>query len=116
QSAYFACAVHGDKLMFFFFQAEDGIRDFHVTGVQTCALPILPAEPGAPPIPLSPGGPPDVPPEPRPVNPPEAPKNPPVPSETGGSPLQPARRSARPSAAVETRFGLVELTGGIMIR
>src|SRR5207302_7322918 len=25
------------------FQAEDGIRDFHVTGVQTCALPILPA-------------------------------------------------------------------------
>src|SRR5690625_6719090 len=26
--------------MFFFFQAEDGIRDGHVTGVQTCALPI----------------------------------------------------------------------------
>src|SRR5690625_7654112 len=25
----------------FFFQAEDGIRDGHVTGVQTCALPIL---------------------------------------------------------------------------
>src|SRR5690606_35343948 len=25
----------------FFFQAEDGIRDFHVTGVQTCALPII---------------------------------------------------------------------------
>src|SRR5690606_41195143 len=30
---------------FFFFQAEDGIRDFHVTGVQTCALPISAAEP-----------------------------------------------------------------------
>src|SRR5690606_40013426 len=29
-------------LVFFFFQAEDGIRDFHVTGVQTCALPISP--------------------------------------------------------------------------
>src|SRR5690606_40753498 len=29
-------------LLFFFFQAEDGIRDFHVTGVQTCALPIFP--------------------------------------------------------------------------
>src|SRR5690606_40397430 len=29
-----------DILFFFFFQAEDGIRDFHVTGVQTCALPI----------------------------------------------------------------------------
>src|SRR5207253_7167537 len=28
---------------FFFFQAEDGIRDGHVTGVQTCALPILAA-------------------------------------------------------------------------
>src|SRR5438034_5459990 len=27
--------------MFFFFQAEDGIRDHCVTGVQTCALPIL---------------------------------------------------------------------------
>src|SRR5690606_39966579 len=27
-------------LLYFFFQAEDGIRDFHVTGVQTCALPI----------------------------------------------------------------------------
>src|SRR5690625_6309135 len=26
----------------FFFQAEDGIRDGHVTGVQTCALPIFP--------------------------------------------------------------------------
>src|SRR5439155_13580786 len=27
----------------FFFQAEDGIRDGHVTGVQTCALPISPS-------------------------------------------------------------------------
>src|SRR5690606_40003560 len=34
----------------FFFQAEDGIRDFHVTGVQTCALPLSPREipPGDP--------------------------------------------------------------------
>src|SRR5690606_39542113 len=30
---------------FFFFQAEDGIRDFHVTGVQTCALPIFSSPP-----------------------------------------------------------------------
>src|SRR5256885_9706944 len=30
------CAV----CYFFFFQAEDGIRDYKVTGVQTCALPI----------------------------------------------------------------------------
>src|SRR5690606_8496288 len=29
-----------NSFIFFFFQAEDGIRDFHVTGVQTCALPI----------------------------------------------------------------------------
>src|SRR5437868_15183038 len=28
-------------LRFFFFQAEDGIRDRNVTGVQTCALPIF---------------------------------------------------------------------------
>src|SRR2546422_1208163 len=29
-----------DDVFFFFFQAEDGIRDVAVTGVQTCALPI----------------------------------------------------------------------------
>src|SRR6266511_4911187 len=34
--------------IFFFFQAEDGIRDFHVTGVQTCALPISRARSSAP--------------------------------------------------------------------
>src|SRR3712207_6905074 len=28
------------SFVFFFFQAEDGIRDIGVTGVQTCALPI----------------------------------------------------------------------------
>src|SRR5258707_12427751 len=32
--------MYFDVLFFFFFQAEDGIRDFGVTGVQTCALPI----------------------------------------------------------------------------
>src|SRR5206468_8975338 len=31
--------------LFFFFQAEDGIRDLIVTGVQTCALPISPGSP-----------------------------------------------------------------------
>src|SRR6266436_5587591 len=30
-----------DKYIVFFFQAEDGIRDVAVTGVQTCALPIF---------------------------------------------------------------------------
>src|SRR5690625_3339968 len=33
--------------VFFFFQAEDGIRDGHVTGVQTCALPICTTGPTA---------------------------------------------------------------------
>src|SRR5256885_344327 len=31
---------HRLREVFFFFQAEDGIRDYKVTGVQTCALPI----------------------------------------------------------------------------
>src|SRR2546427_4265018 len=34
--------VEGQYFFFFFFQAEDGIRDLTVTGVQTCALPICP--------------------------------------------------------------------------
>src|SRR5437762_6153934 len=34
-------AIVGWVARFFFFQAEDGIRDTSVTGVQTCALPIL---------------------------------------------------------------------------
>ena len=33
-------AQYRDVLFVFFFQAEDGIRDWSVTGVQTCALPI----------------------------------------------------------------------------
>src|SRR3712207_7102162 len=32
--------THWKYFVFFFFQAEDGIRDIGVTGVQTCALPI----------------------------------------------------------------------------
>src|SRR5437867_5194870 len=41
--------------VFFFFQAEDGIRDRTVTGVQTCALPISPtARAGTRSLPLSP--------------------------------------------------------------
>src|SRR5256885_8591124 len=32
---------HGRRPTWCFFQAEDGIRDYKVTGVQTCALPIL---------------------------------------------------------------------------
>src|SRR5437762_8582466 len=37
--------VECDTAVFFFFQAEDGIRDTSVTGVQTCALPIFRFEP-----------------------------------------------------------------------
>src|SRR5256885_4247561 len=35
-------------MFIFFFQAEDGIRDYKVTGVQTCALPIYPSSFRAP--------------------------------------------------------------------
>src|SRR5688572_31729271 len=40
---YYICIIYVDSFVFFFFffQAEDGIRDLTVTGVQTCALPIL---------------------------------------------------------------------------
>src|SRR5699024_11540048 len=41
-----AYAVDLDLDRRFFFQAEDGIRDRNVTGVQTCALPIYPVEVG----------------------------------------------------------------------
>src|SRR2546427_6958865 len=34
------CGTSVARIVFFFFQAEDGIRDLTVTGVQTCALPI----------------------------------------------------------------------------
>src|SRR5690606_39976325 len=37
---WFSSVIRTDLEWSFFFQAEDGIRDFHVTGVQTCALPI----------------------------------------------------------------------------
>src|SRR6266850_7858651 len=36
----FFCLISWWRFLFFFFQAEDGIRDYKVTGVQTCALPI----------------------------------------------------------------------------
>src|SRR5262245_65293463 len=38
---FFLLCVFAFFFFFFFFQAEDGIRDAEVTGVQTCALPIL---------------------------------------------------------------------------
>src|SRR5947207_10101006 len=41
---------------FFFFQAEDGIRDHCVTGVQTCALPISPVVFCGPPFAVHPPG------------------------------------------------------------
>src|SRR3989454_1260919 len=42
----FACVELAYSVIFFFFQAEDGIRDYKVTGVQTCALPISPSRDG----------------------------------------------------------------------
>src|SRR5438067_11962349 len=52
-------------IWFFFFQAEDGIRDRNVTGVQTCALPIWPAA-------AAPAAPVDWPSSTAPVEPPPA--------------------------------------------
>src|SRR6478752_424124 len=43
----------GSVCLFFFFQAEDGIRDVAVTGVQTCALPILHSKPARSPLALN---------------------------------------------------------------
>src|SRR6202044_4042999 len=40
---------------FGFFQAEDGIREGHVTGVQTCALPIYSSDADAGPVGFNPG-------------------------------------------------------------
>src|SRR6266850_6332851 len=45
----FFTKMNDNARFFFFFQAEDGIRDYKVTGVQTCALPISPGP--APPAP-----------------------------------------------------------------
>src|SRR5256885_3207745 len=42
QHYHHSCGVR--LSIFFFFQAEDGIRDYKVTGVQTCALPIWRSE------------------------------------------------------------------------
>src|SRR5690606_39416648 len=66
----------------FFFQADDCIRDFHVTGVQTCALPISSAARGRP--------------APRPTAP--------APGRAGSAPTGPrpapsAGTTTRPSAA-----------------
>src|SRR6266850_4963804 len=40
--------TYSDNRAFFFFQAEDSIRDYKVTGVQTCALPISAVERSGP--------------------------------------------------------------------
>src|SRR5215213_10564865 len=40
ESLDYSPTTSGVTFSFFFFQAEDGIRDWSVTGVQTCALPI----------------------------------------------------------------------------
>src|SRR5699024_11811138 len=37
----YECRICYNMCLYFFFQAEDGIRDRNVTGVQTCALPIF---------------------------------------------------------------------------
>src|SRR3712207_9155988 len=74
-------------MFLFFFQAEDGIRDIGVTGVQTCALPISGRAAG-----FWPGPCPDLPPRSRPPRrvPPR-----PRPGSVPSSPLQIGRASCR---------------------
>src|SRR5688572_31294087 len=80
------------SFLFFFFQAEDGIRDLTVTGVQTCALPISPPA-AAPRHPPSAGarGPAHAPP-PRPR---AAPAPPASPRRAAGRSSPPASRRGR---------------------
>src|SRR5690606_40223585 len=92
------------SLDYFFFQAEDGIRDFHVTGVQTCALPISSpggCGPAAPPVPASGFGPPPPPGGCAPAAPAPAPAWRPPARSRGPSPAPAARRipRRRPAAA-----------------
>src|SRR2546430_12893388 len=54
-AARHSCLQH--TVVFFFFQAEDGIRDLTVTGVQTCALPIFPTPVNEPVLSYAPGTP-----------------------------------------------------------
>src|SRR5690606_40201876 len=73
-------------ILFFFFQAEDGIRDFHVIGVQTCALPIS-SPPSAPARAPS-----------RPASPPPRLRARFRPRRGGGAAPAPDRRAGRPRA------------------
>src|SRR5439155_13413113 len=80
---------------FFFFQAEDGIRDGHVTGVQTCALPISPPPGPAPPGPPGPVPPTDShkpPPPPGPLPPAPPLPVPPPPEPVALPPMPPPPR------------------------
>src|SRR5256885_8811636 len=79
-------------LISFFFQAEDGIRDYKVTGVQTCALPIYGTRHPQRPDSSSPRG--ILLPVPRTVSPPP-----------GGDRAAPAPRSRRAAAAPQGEIG-----------
>src|SRR5579859_5102196 len=87
-------------LFFFFFQAEDGIRDLTVTGVQTCALPIssIPLWPFHRPAstPDGPASPPSTPRVPAPPttagSPPDRPQHPPVSAIAHSRPAEKAPR------------------------
>src|SRR5690606_39434500 len=81
----------------FFLQAEDGIRAFHVTGVQTCALPISPA-PVAAAVPTAP----TTVPAPAPMAPTPLPMPAPVAALAPPSP-PPVQSAALPSPAARNR-------------
>src|SRR5256886_9306548 len=85
--------------MFFFFQAEDGIRDLTVTGVQTCALPISGDRPGAARRAVARWWP------RRRARPPWRLPGPPAPRSTGGTPRREPRAGWAASPAAGARPG-----------
>src|SRR2546428_4691931 len=74
---------------FFFFQAEDGIRDLIVTGVQTCALPIYVTDADQ---------------EFQPI---EWPRAEPARADAYGTPRKPNRRSEEHTSELQSRSDLV---------
>src|SRR5439155_8531542 len=84
---------------FLFFQAEDGIRDGHVTGVQTCALPISGGARPEPPRSRAPCRP-----APR-GDPPPSPRRPPAPPRAPGRTRRARPRRSPRGRSEERRVG-----------
>src|SRR5690606_40191269 len=87
-------------LCFFFFQAEDGIRDFHVTGVQTLCSSDLSSPPQPPTSPTPATG---CPPPPSSTPPPSSPGSPPANTPPTSAPSSSTTRSEERRVGKECR-------------